>query len=222
VTSIGDFSHWNWDYGVVDLSKYASWDGFIFKATQGTWMVDDCMEECVEQARELSKPYSLYHFLDPIMDGYQDGNEQYEYFMDNTEGLRGDTLPNALDAEWQGPLSNHQYTNLVMDFLEQPGDWLLYANLYFLNSVIRYPEKVSRVADIWLSWPSATSYPRMPLYYPKEEVKLWQYDWHDFDKNKVLDQRWYDAKTHSDNSYHTTLDIPTGYMTIDIKINLIG
>ena len=33
----------------------------------------------------------------------------------------------------------------------------------------------------------------MPLHYKESEVKLWQYDWTIFDKNKVLDEAWYES-----------------------------
>ena len=193
MTKIADLSHWNWKNGVVNLKRIADlgFDAFAFKATQGTWMVDDCMEESVEQARGLGKPHFLYHFLDPIMDGYQDGNEQYEFFMDNTSGLHGD-LPNALDVEWQGSLTRFGMTALVLDFLIQPGDWLIYSNLNFFNNILLQPDDIAQHADLWLAWPSLyASKPRMPLRYKESEVKLWQYDWTDFDKNKVLDEAWY-------------------------------
>ena len=204
MTKIADLSHWNWPNGAVNLKRIADlgFDGFIFKATQGTWMVDDCMEESVIQARDLGKPHSLYHFLDPIMDGYQDGNEQYEYFMDNTSGLHGE-LPNALDVEWQGSLSKMDYTALVLDFLIQPGDWLIYSNLNFFNNILLQPDDIAQHADLWLAWPSLyASKPRMPLHYKESEVKLWQHDWTDFDKNKVLDEAWYES--------YTTQEQPTG------------
>ena len=214
MTKIADLSHWNWPNGAVNLKSIADlgFDGFIFKATQGTWMVDDCMEESALQARDLGKPHSLYHFLDPIMDGYQDGNEQYEYFMDNTSGLHGE-LPNALDVEWQGPLSKMDYTALVLDFLIQPGDWLIYSNLNFFNNILLQPDDIAQHADLWLAWPSLyASKPRMPLHYKESEVKLWQYDWTDFDKNKVLDEAWYESYTTQESPVGRviTLIVPEG------------
>ena len=111
--------------------------------------------------------------------------------MEKTEGLHG-VLPNALDVEWIGNLSKFQLTELVLDFLIQEGDWLLYSNLNFLNNIILQPDDVALFADIWLAWPSATAMkPRMPLHYDEDEVKIWQYDWTVFDKNKVLDEVWY-------------------------------
>ena len=104
---VPDLSHWNWKYGVVDLQKFVDLgaDGFMFKATQGTWMVDDCFKESVDQAKDLKEPYGLYHFLEPILDtdyvGDQSGNEQWEYFMDETQGYRS-LAPNGLDVEWEG------------------------------------------------------------------------------------------------------------------------
>ena len=214
MTKIADLSHWNWKNGVVDLQKFVDYDGFIFKATQGTWMVDDCMEESVNQARDLNKPHSLYHFLDPCMDGYQDGNEQYEYFMDNTAGLHGE-LTDGLDAEWQGDLSKIEYTALVLDFLIQPTElMLLYSNLNFLDNIILQPDDVARYADIWLAWPSLyASKPRMPLHYKESEVKLWQYDWTDFDKNKVLDEAWYQSyvtQEPTDDPHTVIVIVPEG------------
>ena len=218
MTKIADLSHWSWKNGVVNLKRIADlgFDGFIFKATQGTWMVDDCMEESVAQARDLGKPHSLYHFLDPIMDGYQDGNEQYEFFMEKTEGLHGD-LPNALDVEWQGPLSKMSYTTLVLDFLVQEGDWLIYSNLNFFNNILLQPDDIAQHADIWLAWPSLyASKPRMPLHYKESEVKLWQYDWTDFDKNKVLDEVWYRSYVTPPVGRTITLIVPEGD-TVDIR-----
>jgi len=219
---IADLSHWNWKNGVVSLQKFVDLgvDAFIFKATQGTWMVDDCMEESVNQARDLNKPHSLYHFLDPCMDGMQDGNEQYEFFMDNTTGLRGE-LPDALDAEWQGELSKADYTALVLDFLIQPTElMLLYSNLNFLNNIILQPDDVARYADIWLAWPSLyASKPKMPLHYKESEVKLWQYDWTDFDKNKVLDEAWYQSYVTQEptDDPHTVIVIVEEGDIVDVR-----
>jgi len=187
-----DISHWNGD---VDFHKMKA-DGYDFaviKATQGTWRVDPKLLRNVAMCQDAGMAHSLYHFLDPIMDGHQDGNEQYEYFMDNTSGLHGD-LPNALDVEWQGDLSKFGLTELVLDFLIQPGEWLIYSNLNYFNSILLQPDDIAQHADIWLAWPSKTAVkPPMPLHYKESEVKLWQYDWTVFDKNKVLDEAWYES-----------------------------
>ena len=212
-----DLSHWNGD---VDFHKMKA-DGYdfaIIKATQGTWFVDDKLLRNVAWCQDAGMAHSLYHFLDPCMDGMQDGNEQYEFFMEKTEGLRGE-LPNALDVEWQGDLSKSDLTALVLDFLIQESDWLLYSNLNFLNNIILQPEDVAQHADIWLAWPSLfASKPRMPLHYKESEVKLWQYDWTDFDKNKVLDEAWYESYiTPSPPSGRVvTLIVPAGDK-VDVK-----
>ena len=213
-----DLSHWNWKNGVVNLQVFVDLgvDGFIFKATQGTWLTDDCFKECVRQAKELKKPYSLYHFLDPIQDGYQDGNEQWEYFMDETQGYRS-LAPNGLDVEWQGDLSRSQLVELTVDFLSNPGEWLTYSNLNFFDYILRFgaPE-IAAHSDLWLSWPAAWAMkPRMPKYYLPSEVKLWQKDWnwHGVDLNIVMDETWWREKfaiEENGKAVPVTLSYPRG------------
>ncbi len=210
-----DVSHWN---GNVDFHKLkaAGYDFAIIKATQGTWMVDGKLLHNVAACQDAGMEHSLYHFLDPIMDGYQDGNEQYEFFMDNTTGLHGE-LPNALDVEWQGDLSNFGLTELVLDFLIQPGEWLIYSNLNFFNNILLQPDDIAQHADIWLAWPSLyASKPRMPLHYAASEVKLWQYDWTDFDKNKVLDEAWYESYLTPEPPQHIVRVIAPKGVEVDV------
>ena len=184
-----DVSHWNGDLDWPELAK--TYDFAIIKATQGTWFVDDKLLYNVAACGDAGMAHSLYHFLDPIQDGYQNGNEQYEFFVEKTDGLHG-VLPNALDVEWRGNLSKAQLTALVLDFLIQEGDWLLYSNLNFLNNILLQPDDISNYADIWLAWPVPTAMkPKYPIHYSTDEVKIWQYDWTVVDKNKVLDEAWY-------------------------------
>jgi GH25 family lysozyme M1 (1,4-beta-N-acetylmuramidase) len=183
-----DVSHWNGDVDFAAL-KAGGYDFAIIKATQGTWFVDDKLLRNVACAQDAGMAWSLYHFLDPN----ESGEDQYKFFMEKTEGLHG-ALPNALDCEWQGDLSKAEYTALVLDFLIQEGDWLLYSNLNFLNNIILQPQDVAQHADIWLAWPSDYAMkPPKPLYYDMSEVKIWQYNWDTIDKNKVLDEAWYQS-----------------------------
>jgi GH25 family lysozyme M1 (1,4-beta-N-acetylmuramidase) len=211
-----DISHWN---GTVDFErlKEDGYDFAIIKATQGTWFVDDKLLRNVAACGDAGMAHSLYHFLDPIMDGYQDGNEQYEYFMDNTSGLHG-TLPNALDVEWQGSLSKFGLTELVLDFLIQPGEWLIYSNLNFFNNILLQPDDIADHADIWLAWPSATAMkPRMPLHYSASEVKLWQWDWTGgLDKNRVLDEAWYESYVKPEPPQHIVRVIAPKGVEVDV------
>ena len=187
-----DVSHWQGDLDWLSLSTV--YDFAFIKATQGTWLTDEKLLDNVAGARAAKMEHGLYHFLDPC----EPGREQYDYFMDQTQGLHG-FLPDVLDAEWQAELDNNDYTELVLDFLTEcpfpvgdPGMWLLYANLNFLDNIINRPKDIARLADISLAWPSTASKPQMPKHYLPEKVKIWQYDWSGgLDKNKVLDEAWY-------------------------------
>jgi len=211
-----DVSHWQ---GNVDFERLKA-DGYdfaIIKATQGTWLVDEKLLRNVAACGDADMAHSLYHFLDPIMDGYQDGNEQYEFFMDNTTGLHG-KLPDALDVEWQGSLSKFGLTELVLDFLIQPGEWLIYSNLNFFNNILLQPDDIADHADLWLAWPSATAMkPRMPLHYSASEVKLWQWDWTaGLDKNRVLDEAWYRSYVTPEPPQHIVRVIAPKGVEIDV------
>jgi len=231
MTIVCDLSHWNWDPAKpVNLKKFVDLgaDGFIFKATQGTWYVDDRFKECVEQARGLNVPYSLYHFLDPIVDCDQDGNQQFDFFMDETEGYRS-LSPNGLDVEWQEKLTNAQLGALVVDFLENYGEWLTYSNLNFLNNALKcVAPEIASYSDIWLAWPApAAMKPIYPLYYAQAEVKLWQksWNWYGVDMNVVLDEAWWTEKfvmPPVPKVYQVTLDIPKDAESIEITLNRRG
>lgn len=186
-----DVSHWQGDVD-FDALKRQGYEFAIIKATQGTWFVDPKLKQNVARCEAAGMAHSLYHFLDPIQDGYQDGSEQLNWFHQNTVGLHGQ-LPNALDAEWQGPLTNLQYTGLVLDFLQSTIlRWLLYSNLNFLDNIIKRQDEIAEEADIWLAWPSGITPPRMPKHYDESLIKIWQWDWSDnLDKNRVLDPAWY-------------------------------
>ena len=187
-----DVSHWQGDIDFEQLRRQG-YEFAMIKATQGTWFVDPKLSQNVARCEAAGMAHGLYHFLDPVQDGYQDGNEQLEFFRENTIGLIGQ-LPNALDAEWIAELTLNQYGDLVVDFLESSVlRWLLYANLNFLNYVLyEIREVIKKEADIWLAWPSGLTPCKMPTHYDEEYVKIWQWDWSDnLDKNRVLDPAWY-------------------------------
>ena len=92
----------------------------------------------------------------------------------------------------------------MLDFLINPDPWQLYSNLNFLNNIILQPEDVAEHATIWLAWTSLYAIkPRMTLYYKESDVKLWQYDWTVFDKNKVLDEAWYESYVTQEPAKYT-------------------
>lgn len=212
-----DVSHWQGDVD-FDALKRQGYEFAGIKATQGTWLVDEKLEQNVARCKAADMAHFLYHFLDPVQDGYQDGNEQHEYFLENTKGLHGQ-LPNALDVEWQAELKTFQLCALVLDFLDSVIlRWLLYSNLHFLDCVLYNARKeIAEKADIWLSWPSGFTPPRMPTHYPESAVKIWQWDWSDnLDKNRVLDAAWY--YTHVQPQIYAVVKVivPPG-ITVDVQ-----
>ena len=186
-----DVSHWQGDIDFQRL-KDQGYEFAMIKATQGTWFVDPRLRWNVQGFESVGMGHGLYHFLDPVQDGYQNGNEQLEFFHENTVGLHGQ-LPNALDVEWQAELTDTELSDLVVDFLQSAAlRWLLYSNLNFLNNIIEYPDLIAQEADIWLAWPSRWFRCKMPTEYEKDLVKIWQWDWSGgLDKNRVLDEVWY-------------------------------
>ena len=210
-----DVSHWQRDIDFEALSRQG-YEFAIIKATQGTWFVDPNLEQNVARCEAAGMAWGLYHFLDPVMDGYQDGNEQLDFFLENTKGLHGQ-LPNALDVEWQAELNSIQLTALVLDFLQSAQlRWLLYSNLNFLNNIITRPDVIIEEADIWLAWPSGFTPPKMPLHYAEEYVKIWQWDWSDnLDKNRVLDSAWYYSHVTPQIYAVVKVIVPPG-ITVDV------
>ena len=220
----------------IDFKKLKA-QGYDFagiKATQGTWLsyqqdntdkgiVHENLGEMVARCEDADMEHFLYHFLDPVMDEGEDedytqtGNEQLSFFHAETIGLHGQ-LPNGLDCEWQGTLTNLQYTALVLDFLDSAMlRWLLYSNLNFLDNIIKRQDEISENADLWLVWPSGLSPCKMPRYYDDSEVKIWQWDWSDnLDKNRVLDEVWY--YSHVPPEIYATVRViaPPG-ITVDVQ-----
>lgn len=212
-----DVSHWQGDIDFEAL-KRQGYEFAMIKATQGTWFVDPKLSQNVARCEAAGMAHGLYHFLDPVQDGYQDGNEQLGFFNKNTAGLHGQ-LPNALDAEWLAELKIKQYCTLVADFLQSATlRWLLYANLNFLNYILYHIRNViKKEADIWLAWPSGITPPKMPDVYDEKYVKIWQWDWSDnLDKNRVLDTAWY--YTHVQPQIYAVVKVivPPG-ITVDVQ-----
>ena len=211
-----DVSHWQGD---LDFEKLRSqgYEFAIIKATQGDYFVDPNLKQNVARCEAAGMAHGLYHFLDPCMDEWNQGNEQLAYFHEKTIGLHGQ-LPNALDCEWQELLTNMQYTALVLDFLQSAIlDWLLYANLNFLDNIIKRQDEIAEMADIWLAWWSGIEPCKMPKYYPASKVKVWQWDSSDgLDKNRVLDEVWY--YSHVAPQIYATIKVivPPG-ITVDVQ-----
>lgn len=211
-----DVSHWQGDIDFQRL-KDEGYEFAMIKATQGTWFVDPRLKWNVKGFESVGMAHGLYHFLDPVQDGYQNGNEQLDYFLEETKGLHGQ-LPNSLDVEWQAELHNDQITDLVLDFLQSAVlRWLLYSNLNYLNNILVNPLMIYQEADIWLAWPSGLLPCKMPADYPEEAVKIWQWDWSDnLDKNRVLDAAWY--YTHVPPQIYAVVKVivPPG-ITVDVQ-----
>jgi len=210
-----DVSHWQGDIDFQRL-KDEGYEFAMIKATQGTWFVDPRLRWNVRGFDSVGMAHGLYHFLDPVQDGYQDGNEQLEFFHEETIGLHGQ-LPDALDCEWQELLTDLQYTALVLDFLESTAmRWLLYSNLNFLNNIIGRPVDIAMLADIWLAWPSGLRTCKMPKHYAASLVKIWQWDWSGgLDKNRVLDTAWYYAHVQPQIYAVVKVIVPPG-ITVDV------
>ncbi len=212
-----DVSHWQGDIDFEAL-KRQGYEFAMIKATQGDYFVDPNLKQNVAKCEAAGMAHGLYHFLDPCMDEWNKGNEQLDYFHENTIGLHGQ-LPNALDAEWMAELTIKQYCTLVVDFLQSAIlRWLLYANLNFLNYILyEVREQIKKEADIWLAWPSGITPPKMPRFYDESSVKIWQWDWSDnLDKNRVLDDAWYYAHVQPQIYAVVKIIAPPG-ITFDIE-----
>ena len=219
-----------WQKGIdFEALKRQGYEFAGIKATQGTWLsyqednhnlgIDhENLGEMVARCEAADMAHFLYHFLEPNFDGLQSGNEQLDWFHENTVGLHGQ-LPNALDAEWIGELTIKEYCTLLLDFLQSAIQrWLLYANLNFLNYILHeIREQIKKEADIWLAWPSGIRPPKMPTHYDESHVKIWQWDWSDnLDKNRVLDDAWYYAHVQPQIYAVVKITAPPG-ITFDIE-----
>lgn len=208
-----DVSHWEGEID-WDAVKLSGIDFAYLKATQGTWMVDDWLHTNVKGCKDAGVHYALYHFLDPFSDP---GKEQYDFFMEKTQGLHS-ALPNALDVEWKGDLSNSKLTTWVLDFLDNMDDWLLYSNLNYLDNILQKPDEIAEHADLWLAWPSTASQPRMPKKYDADKVKVWQWSWTehipgivgDTDANMIIDEAWYRSHVGGNGESWAKITVPHG------------
>lgn len=224
-----DVSHYNSDppYEKINFKKVkaAGYDFVIIKATQGTWMVDDFLEYNAKAAPDADLKTGLFHFLDPYDES---GDNQYDYFMENTDGLHGE-LQDSLDVEWKGELTNAKLTSMVLEFLVKPPvipKWLLYSNLNFLDNILTNPDEIADVADLWLAWPSETAtYPRLPRHYPESILKLWQKSWTrkvdgikdpTNDEDVVIDEAWYGTGGISNPIYQVSVPSDTKDFTIEV------
>ncbi|MGX6971062.1 GH25 family lysozyme [Vagococcus bubulae] len=89
---------------VIDLSNHQRGmsldtlqaDAFIFKATEGTYFIDDTCDTFVQQAKKLNKPYGVYHFLDQ-----SDVIKQADFFLTHIKGYIGEAIL-VLDYEEYG------------------------------------------------------------------------------------------------------------------------
>lgn len=77
-------------------SRISDADAFIFKATEGTYFVDECCDFFVQQAIQMNKPFGVYHFLDK-----SDVIQQAEFFYNRIKVYVGEAIL-VLDYEAYG------------------------------------------------------------------------------------------------------------------------
>lgn len=133
-----DISHWN---TVVDWDAVAAAGiGFsIAKVSEGTYYLDDTFDASNQAAADVGLVRGGYHFAIP---DDSSGTEQADFFVDNGGGWvdDGQTLPGALDIEWNPNWSDDCYglsTSEMQDWIAE-----------FLD---RYAERTGRDPIIYTS-----------------------------------------------------------------------
>lgn len=171
-----DFSHWNiiYDYPAVAASADAFWLKCYDLEIPGGNGEDPAHDD--HFAGLSTKPIGEYLFLDPH------GSPRNQVLGYMKHSYRG--IFDVLDAEDKEGMTPRQLTNSVIatfeaGWTEAKRRWWLYANLDWLNNTLLEPKKIMDLVEgIILAWPAPTATrPRMPVHYPPELVKMWQYTW---------------------------------------------
>lgn len=77
----------------INLAKIQA-DFVIMKATQGTWMVDNCCDSHYQEAKAAGKLLGVYHFAD----GTGTPEQEADYFLKHTAGYIGGAI---LVLDWE-------------------------------------------------------------------------------------------------------------------------
>lgn len=109
--------------------KLGGYDGYILKATEGTYFVDKTCDIFVEQAKKLGKPWGVYHFLDA-----SDVIKQAEFFVKNITGYIGKGLL-VCDYEMYGRQGSAKAKQFVDKVYELTGvRCIMYMNVSDCNA----------------------------------------------------------------------------------------
>ena len=158
---------------VIDLSNHQrgvkldtlNADAFIFKATEGTYFIDDTCDHFVQQAKKLKKPYGIYHFLDQ-----SDVIKQADFFLTHIKGYIGEAIL-VLDYEAygkQGAIKAKQFLDYV--YQKTKVKPLIYMNESDANS----DDWSNVVKDDYGLW--VAKYSTNPPHTPQwNDITMWQY-----------------------------------------------
>ncbi|UUV99891.1 GH25 family lysozyme [Vagococcus luciliae] len=195
---------------VIDLSNHQRGmsldtlkaDAFIFKATEGTYFIDDTCDTFVQQAKKLNKPYGVYHFLDQ-----NDVIKQADFFLTHIKGYLGEAIL-VLDYEEYGKQGAQKAKEFLDYVYKQTGvKPLIYMNESDANS----DDWLDVVAGDYGLWVAKYSQ-HTPIVKQWPSYAMWQYtstpvDTSYFYGDKLAWQQYAAPKktiTQQKDAYHTT------------------
>jgi GH25 family lysozyme M1 (1,4-beta-N-acetylmuramidase) len=152
-----DVSHWNLP---IDWPAVAA-DGISWtyiKATEGTYYIDDAFPDEYNGSYDVGLVRGAYHFANPAD---SDGATQADYFVESGGGWSpdGQTLPGALDIEWN-PYDGDDCYDLS---LGEMTDWVADFSDEYLALTGRYPSIYSS-RTYWEECISSEDFDQDPLW----------------------------------------------------------
>lgn len=166
---------------VLDVSNHqngmtlSGYDGYIFKATEGIYYIDNFCDGYVNQAKKLNKPWGVYHFLDG-----SDVIKQAQFFYNNTKGYIGKGVM-VLDYEMYGRQGSAKVEQFCKEFYRLSGvNVILYMNESDSNNDT-WSDYLKKNNGLWIAKYSAIE----PVHTKGLSIIGWQYT------STPLDKSWF-------------------------------
>lgn len=168
---VADLSNNNYS---KDLKNYPA-DGYMFKATEGTYFVDRFCDGFINQAKRKKKVWGVYHFISK-----ENPEKQADFFYKNCKGyIHKGVL--CLDYEGSGALGvNHAKRFLDRLYKLTGVRALIYMNVSTMRNGGNWTS-VAKNHGLWLAYPSSSQYLPTPKYW--KQVTMLQHSWSPYDKD---------------------------------------
>lgn len=155
-------------------------DGFIMKATQGTWFTDKFCDGFMQQAIKLNKLTGIYHFLEK-----GNGKKQAEFFIKETKGYlnKGNTIYLDFESYLENGVtlkpSVQDCVDFVDEYIKQTG---VIPVMYMNESDANYYDWkpiIDRNCGLWVAKYSS----QQPIINQWNFYMMWQYTSKPYDTN---------------------------------------